>query len=330
MDLWPSRAARALVVLLGALITCLPALAQTPAPTADEIEIFQTLSPEQQNAILERVTGGGSGGGALGGGSRSDSTGARDANRDRLDEYRRRNLRDEDDSLIPQMKADDTVIVQIEFKRRRFVPAQAVPDAAAAAGGATQPLMPQQQPNAQGGLMQQAPVGDWIEPPVLANDERARLSELIDLIQARNPYKLDRYASLTLPGFPPIALGGLTDQQATQRLSVEPALLKLDVKLVRLPLAKVGVEGLKRFGYDLFDASPSTFSPVTDVPVPRTTGSVRATSSTCSSMARRTARCRCGWIATVASACRASVPSTWAASASARSRRTSKRASSAR
>jgi polysaccharide export outer membrane protein len=102
-----------------------------------------------------------------------------------------------------------------------------------------------------------------LDPARLARERR-----LIDLIQSRNPYKLDRDGQLNLPGFAPIALSGLNEQQATQRLSHEPALKDLDVRLSRLPLARAGIEGLKPFGYDLFDNAPSTFSPVIDVPVP--------------------------------------------------------------
>ncbi|MDQ2640732.1 MAG: SLBB domain-containing protein [Pseudomonadota bacterium] len=97
---------------------------------------------------------------------------------------------------------------------------------------------------------------------------RERLERLAELIHSRNPYQLDREAQLNLPGFAPIQLRGLTEQQATQRLSLEPSLLQLKVRVTRLPLAKTGIEGLKRYGYDLFDNAPSTFAPVTDVPVP--------------------------------------------------------------
>jgi polysaccharide export outer membrane protein len=74
--------------------------------------------------------------------------------------------------------------------------------------------------------------------------------------------------ALTLPGFPPIALLGLTAEQATLRLKVEPAFRGLDIRLTRLPLKKTGAEGLKPFGYELFDHGISTFAPVTNVPVP--------------------------------------------------------------
>src|SRR5690606_31457420 len=58
-----------------------------------------------------------------------------------------------------------------------------------------------------------------------------RLERLVTLIRSRNPYELDRNGELNLPGFAPIALGGLSEQQATQRLSLEPALIQLDVRL---------------------------------------------------------------------------------------------------
>ncbi len=107
-----------------------------------------------------------------------------------------------------------------------------------------------------------------VESETLPAAEQESLSRLADLIRQRNPYQLDRNAQLNLPGIPPIALRGLNEQQATQRLAVEPSLLNLKLRLTRLPVEKSGVPGLKPFGYDLFDNAPSTFSPVTDVPVP--------------------------------------------------------------
>src|SRR5690606_31429771 len=53
-----------------------------------------------------------------------------------------------------------------------------------------------------------------------------------------------------------------------RRLAFDPALRGLGIALELLPVRRTGVEGLRRFGYDLFDNAPSTFSPVTDVPVP--------------------------------------------------------------
>src|SRR5262249_29703230 len=66
----------------------------------------------------------------------------------------------------------------------------------------------------------------------------------------------------------PIPLMGLTDDQATLRLKIEPAFSKIDIRLTRLPVTKTGRAGLKPFGYDLFTRAPSTFAPVTNIPVP--------------------------------------------------------------
>src|SRR5690606_11117683 len=70
--------------------------------------------------------------------------------------------------------------------------------------------------------------------------QRTRLEGLVNQIHARNPYQVDRNGQLYLPGFAPIALSGLTEQQATQRLSLEPALRELDIRLTRLPLSQTG------------------------------------------------------------------------------------------
>ncbi|NBW89987.1 MAG: hypothetical protein EBR51_08800 [Gammaproteobacteria bacterium] len=43
---------------------------------------------------------------------------------------------------------------------------------------------------------------------------------------------------------------------------------KLTAKVARLPVQQYGTEALKPFGYELFDEEPSTFAPVSDVPVP--------------------------------------------------------------
>src|SRR5262249_51090967 len=69
-------------------------------------------------------------------------------------------------------------------------------------------------------------------------------------------------------GFAPIPLAGLTEQLATLRLGVEPALRDLYIRVTKLPLVKSGATALKPFGYDLFDHPISTFAPANNVPVP--------------------------------------------------------------
>jgi polysaccharide biosynthesis/export protein len=102
----------------------------------------------------------------------------------------------------------------------------------------------------------------------LTEEEKQRRQDLIDLIRSKNPYQLSRDGILSLPGFAPIPLGGLTEQLATLRLGVEPALRDLYIRVTKLPLTKQGETALKPFGYDLFDRPISTFAPATNVPVP--------------------------------------------------------------
>jgi polysaccharide biosynthesis/export protein len=102
----------------------------------------------------------------------------------------------------------------------------------------------------------------------LNDEDRKHLQDLIDLIRSNDPYRLSLDGTLALPGFAPIPLAGLTEDQATLRLKVEPALRDVDIRLTRLPLKKLGFEGLKPFGYDLFWGETSTFAPVVNVPVP--------------------------------------------------------------
>ena len=99
-------------------------------------------------------------------------------------------------------------------------------------------------------------------------EQNAQLKETQDLILKGNPYKLDASGVLRLPGVAPIPLAGLTEKQATARLNSDPSLSPFEIKLSMLPLAKIDAEALKPFGYDLFSGVPSTYAPVTDVPVP--------------------------------------------------------------
>src|SRR5438067_669467 len=101
-----------------------------------------------------------------------------------------------------------------------------------------------------------------------ATQPEPSVAVMIDLIRSKNPYQLSRDGMLALPGFAPIPLAGLTEQLATLRLGVEPALRDLFIRVTKLPLEKIGATALKPVGYELFDRQISTFAPATDVPVP--------------------------------------------------------------
>jgi hypothetical protein len=200
---------RAFGALLVSLVVAIPLAAQTPS--AEQLQIFQNLTPEQQQAVLDRMAAGGT---EVNGQDAASGTAAG------TETERTARAATKVEPPVPTLAGTDTVMLQVS--------------------------VPQDVPAA----------------------DKPRLDALQALLLSRNPYDLNRSAQLNLPGFAPIALGGLTSDQATQRLALEPALAGLAIKLTRLPVEKIGAAGLKRFGYDLFDNLPASFSPVTNVPVP--------------------------------------------------------------
>ncbi len=217
------------------------ASAQGVVPSSEQLEMLRNLTPEQREAIMGSIAGGGSSTGANGaaaGGSRAGD-GTRDGARSR---------RDGDDLALlaldarpPVLRPDDSVLLTVDFRKPRiYVPPGSPPGTPAV-----------QEPE------------EIIEPL-----EKEKLTKLIELIRSRNPYMLDRGGALQLPGYPAIPLAGLSAEEATQRLNAEPTFRRLEVTLTRLPLAPSGIAGLKPFGYDLFEQDPESFTPVTDAPVP--------------------------------------------------------------
>jgi polysaccharide biosynthesis/export protein len=245
-----------------------PTAAQDVVPTAEQLEMLRELSSEQREEILRQLQDG-SDGSRRGRDSREDRDRYQDRDQDEDESFRGRRdseRRDDLDALedeeieprIPVFKADDSLVIRVEL-RREPVPGAQPPVGATEQGAAG--VQPNSQPVPSTTRVRQ-------REKELTEDERERLQALVELIRSRNPYRLSKDGVLNLPGFEGIPLAGLNEFQATIRLQAEPALRDLDVGLVRLPLRKIGVEALKPFGYDLFDRAPSTFAPVTNVPVP--------------------------------------------------------------
>jgi polysaccharide biosynthesis/export protein len=99
-------------------------------------------------------------------------------------------------------------------------------------------------------------------------EEKDKAEKFRKRIQSNNPYQLNRFGVLEMPGMPAIPLAGLTAFEATRRLSADPGLSDYMVKLTLLRLLPTGELALKPFGYDLFKGLPSTFAPVSDIQVP--------------------------------------------------------------
>jgi polysaccharide biosynthesis/export protein len=239
---------RGLLVLAAVMVLAgsLPVAAQVP--TAEQLELLRTMSPEDREALMEQL-------GISGtvvedtAGTPGDSSRRRNAIIDEPNAERRADddegeSRAERERREKTLRPEDSVLIDIEFKKDK--PARFVSQ------GADLP-----------------PITVPAEPaPILDPLEREELQRNIDLVHSRNPYQLDAAGALLLPGFEPITLAGLNQEQATHRLSTLAAFRKVDIKVTKLPVRKIGIAGLKPFGYDLFKQASSTFAPGTEVPVP--------------------------------------------------------------
>src|SRR5688500_2944919 len=94
----------------------------------------------------------------------------------------------------------------------------------------------------------------------VSDADRATIVGRREQILAHNPYSLDEEGRLHLPFLAPIALGGLTDKEAALRLNADPRLAGLTFVVTLLPVAQIGIEALKPFGYDLFAQRPERFA----------------------------------------------------------------------
>jgi polysaccharide export outer membrane protein len=223
--------------------------AQTP--TAEQFEVFQSLSAEQQQAILE----------SLGRGRGPRLQGDRVVDR-QLEDNRTRPARRADSAVAqdferePRFKPQDTLLLLLDLREFKGQGEQPL------APASTQPVSGQLQPGAV------VPAPQQRERIVRTEVEAERLENLRARILRRNPYSLDKWGILTIPELGPIPLAGLTAEEARQRLSAEPLLADFIVRVTYLPVEPIGAQALKPFGHDLFDAPPDTFAPATDIPVP--------------------------------------------------------------
>jgi protein involved in polysaccharide export with SLBB domain len=291
------------IVLAASLLGSPLALAQQ-VDLSQQMQLFNSLPPDQQQSIMQRLGQGGLGGsgglGSLGGGlgSSSGGTGYNGSQSALLQQQflqQQRRQQEEQDSEdkfgTPLFKPGDTLLVDIALPGDPGFNGQPIntqintpvygqngfagsnsPNAngsnatqSTPQSQALQQQLTQQQRAANTQRLQEQPLRPLEE---LQADEKERLTELIELIRAHNPYVLDSAGELVLPGVPSMALSGLTEDLATVRAAAQPAFSKLHIRLTRLPLRRTGTEGLKHFGYDLFENSGFGYQPTTNLPVP--------------------------------------------------------------
>jgi polysaccharide biosynthesis/export protein len=283
-----------------------PATAQSTgaSPSDSQLQMLQSLTPEQRDAIMNQLgvgTGGGGGNGATSGGiggSGTQTNPGRQRQTDQTqqeadaDERARQQVQmqfdEERELLSPFLKGEDWIIVSIDaypspgstatqspqqpsgVPAMTGLPTSALPTLPSntSAGALLNGVNGAGAPNNMNGATSGANAPPAEVKPELTDEEKKTRGDLIDLIRSKNPYQLSRDGMLFLPGFAPMPLAGLTEQLATLRLGVEPALRDLYIRVTKLPLKKLGSAALKPFGYNLFDQRASTFAPVTNVPVP--------------------------------------------------------------
>jgi polysaccharide export outer membrane protein len=305
------RARQRISVLLGTALAAIALLAvpragQTQqADLSQQLQIFNNMSPDQQQSIMQRLGGsgalsgltglggslGGSSGGGLGGGMNGSQ--AMLLQQLQLQQQRRLATLLQGQSELQVFKPGDTALVEVDLLKEK--PAK---DDNQNNQNNQNNENSQNNQNNQNALQANGQIPGGINPALLNNaqlsllgldngmsgqriqeqpqrtieelqaEEKQKLQDMIEEIRARNPYQLDGNGQILLPGMPAMALAGLTEDLATRRVSAEPAFEKLHIKLTRLPLDKTGKEALKPFGYDLFDNSLLSLLPTLNAPVP--------------------------------------------------------------
>lgn len=234
--------------------------AQTPTP--EQIEIFKSLPPDQQQAILDTFTKGGQSG------SQPTAERPTDAVQPIVPRVPpKTSLQPADMTGPPRLKAGDTLLLKLEIRRFERPAADKEPTPSVDRRAQQQQAIP----GSSGSVVTQPLPGASETPQVpvqRSEEDTERLQTFRTQILRRNPYRLDESGMLNVSELGPIQLGGLSVDEATERLAAEERLGDFVVQLTYLPLEPTGGEALKPFGYDLFAGAPSTFAPATDVPVP--------------------------------------------------------------
>jgi polysaccharide export outer membrane protein len=268
------------------------AFAGAQSPTQDPLSLLKNLTQEQQDALMQSVLGRGDGTNKKTDSQlnspetvqkKNDRTGGvdRETNRDKTIDGRTLRRFDED----PELRAGDSVLIDLTPVEIALKDSNAITPAGTGAGataataatgtpsaGATNASSALSGLNDANSNRRNRESSDFgrlqIDQRPKTAEETASSATARDRILKGNPYKLNRFGVLEIPGFPSIPLAGLTAEEATRRLSADPDLRDYTVKLTLLRLEPLDDQGAKPFGYDLFQGVPSTFAPVKDIQVP--------------------------------------------------------------
>ncbi|MGB6306654.1 MAG: SLBB domain-containing protein [Steroidobacteraceae bacterium] len=293
---------RTLGALAALLAACLAGSTQGQSQTSDTLQALKnSLSPDQQGSILQQVLGGkGNGTGEKTDQKLETPETSRTKTSEQWELEKEREQKSLDGRMLrqadedPELRADDTVLIELlsldELCERdsnqngdqnnlngsngnnAIAAIAGIPGlsgSSAAAGNIATSVN-----NGLHGADGKAANTDFantrcrpVETPK-TDLEREKEEKFRNRILDNNPFKLNSFGVLELPGLPAIPLAGLTSSEATKRLGADPDLADYAVRVTLLRLVPFDVEALKPFGYDLFKGEPSTFAPVSDIQVP--------------------------------------------------------------
>jgi protein involved in polysaccharide export with SLBB domain len=270
------RSFRYLVVAGTLAVLAASTFAQVPTP--EQLNALKSLPADQQQQLIQSVLGKGDGTNRKVdprldmGEEQNDRLRGSQGEEDKYKTKDGRALRRPRED--PELRAFDYVLIDL-------TPFELTPkDVNQGTAAPTANTLPQSAiGNAQQNLsdLQAGAVTRKVIPPDFGRIESAELPKTPEELKARmvrdrilknNPYKLNKFGVLEIPGLPAIPLAGLTAEEATSRLSADPDLRPFTVKLTLLRLEPLNSESVKPFGYDLFEGTPSTFAPVKDIQVP--------------------------------------------------------------
>lgn len=231
--------------------------------TPQQLQMFQSLSPEQQQAVLSAIKS--SGGTQTPGSPAASPTGANAMPSAAQGEALQRSLLRKQASKLPlRLKPSSVLLLSVELAGacNQKKASQQAPGCSAPL--AISPAVAQRLLGAQGGLLN----GEPITSPDVQAKLRALLEDRRQQILDGNPYTLNSIGQLTLPILPPLTLWGLSAKEASALLNADPELAGLYFSVSILPVVDVGTTALKPFGYDLFTSEQSSFAAPAEVPVP--------------------------------------------------------------
>jgi polysaccharide export outer membrane protein len=281
------------IVSIALLCVSAPGWAQQQSggDLSQQMQLFNNLSPDEQQALLQRLNGGDQGGltgsGSLGSlgtlpGVQTNSSQSVLLQQMQLQQQRRLQSKQQQNNKgfagenglnelstepeVPVFEPGDTVLVELELlPQAGATPPPPLQPYSSTAGVFAQ--QQQQQATSVAGTqrVQEAPQRTIEE---LQAAEKKFIEDMINHIREHNPYEVDKNGELHLPGIPAMVIAGLTEDLATKRVAAYPAFLKVQITLTRLPVEKFGKEALKPFGYDLFDNSVVGLLPKLNQPAP--------------------------------------------------------------